>query len=458
MKKSFTLFCFVVLTVLLSAQSPQKFNYQAVARSAQGTVLPNQNVRVRASIVDSTLNGRTIYSEIHSVVTNQLGLFNLAIGGGTASTGTMNSINWTRNDKFLRIEFDPTGGPNFTLSGITQLLSVPFALNANTASLANRAVLADSARSARSAVIANTANIANLANVSSTALFADSSRTSRSAASAIKATSAVLADSAKSSRTSIIATTALNAFWTKENYTGLPVPYIGYHLGEPHSAQVTKASSGFTFAPVEGNGHTSIEVRQKDPGKFVYMDFTAGEGDYKARLAYNLYEPESFSITSVRGPAMIISKEARIGMNRTPNYIGNPNYAADNNVTLQVRGDILTTGGAGASRGRILFDNSNHQIMRDVNNNLILNTASSFNTPNIILLDGARAADGIATNTGNVGINTANPKSKLQVTNGDVYIETASRGVIMKSPDGNCWRMTVTNSGQPQFTQIACPQ
>jgi hypothetical protein len=96
--------------------------------------------------------------------------------------------------------------------------------------------------------------------------------------------------------------------------------------------------------------------------------------------------------------------------------------------------------------------------MRDVNNNLIFNTASSFNTPNIILLDGARAADGVATNTGNVGINTSNPRSKLQVTNGDVYIETASRGVIMKSPDGNCWRMTVTNSGQPQFTQIACPQ
>jgi hypothetical protein len=146
MKKFFTLFCFVVLTVSLFAQSPQRFNYQAVARSAQGTVLPNQNVRVRASIIDSTLNGRTIYSEIHNVVTNQLGLFNLAIGGGTASTGTMNSINWTRNDKFLRIEFDPTGGSNFTLSGVTQLLSVPFALNANTANMANtanKAVVAD---------------------------------------------------------------------------------------------------------------------------------------------------------------------------------------------------------------------------------------------------------------------------------------------------------------------------
>jgi hypothetical protein len=454
MKKSFILFCFVLLAGSAFAQSPQRFNYQAVARTAQGAVLPNQNVRVRASIIDSTLNGRTLYSEVHNVATNQLGLFNLAIGGGTTSVGTMNSINWTRSDKFLRIELDPAGGSNFTLSGTTQLLSVPFALNANTSNMANsanRAVLADSARAARTAVTAITATTA------SRATFADSSRISRTAILAANATRATVADSARIART---AYTALNVHWQREQakVSAGPLERI-FTIGELGAFDIQqRATTSISTMLPDGGGHTGLEFRQKDPLKYVYMDFTSGEGDYKARLAYNLYEPESFSITSVRGAAMIISKEAKIGMNRTPNYIGNPNYTADNNVTLQVRGDILTTGGAGASRGRILFDNSNHQIMRDVNNNLIFNTASSFNTPNIILLDGARAADGVATNTGNVGINTSNPRSKLQVTNGDVYIETASRGVIMKSPDGNCWRMTVTNSGQPQFTQIACPQ
>ncbi len=58
---------------------------------------------------------------------------------------------------------------------------------------------------------------------------------------------------------------------------------------------------------------------------------------------------------------------------------------------------------------------------------------------------------------GNIGIGNENPTAKLQVTSGDVYIDTVSSGVIMKSPNGSCWRMTVSNTGLPVFTAITCP-
>lgn len=58
---------------------------------------------------------------------------------------------------------------------------------------------------------------------------------------------------------------------------------------------------------------------------------------------------------------------------------------------------------------------------------------------------------------GNIGISAPEPGAKLQVANGDVYIQDVNRGVIMKSPDGNCWRMTVSNAGAPVMTKIACP-
>lgn len=46
----------------------------------------------------------------------------------------------------------------------------------------------------------------------------------------------------------------------------------------------------------------------------------------------------------------------------------------------------------------------------------------------------------------------------VKITTNDVYIEQVDSGVIMKSPNGGCWRMTVSDSGTPVFTAIACPQ
>ena len=41
---------------------------------------------------------------------------------------------------------------------------------------------------------------------------------------------------------------------------------------------------------------------------------------------------------------------------------------------------------------------------------------------------------------------------------GDIYIEDISKGVIMKSPDGKCWRGTLNNDGELHFSVMeACP-
>lgn len=60
--------------------------------------------------------------------------------------------------------------------------------------------------------------------------------------------------------------------------------------------------------------------------------------------------------------------------------------------------------------------------------------------------------------TGMVGIGTRSPSAKLQVADGDIYISDIEKGIIMKSPDGNCWRGVLDNTGQLTFTRIDCPE
>ncbi len=58
---------------------------------------------------------------------------------------------------------------------------------------------------------------------------------------------------------------------------------------------------------------------------------------------------------------------------------------------------------------------------------------------------------------GNVGIGSEDPQERLQVSNGNIYLDEIGSGVIMKSPNGNCWLFKPDNSGNLQGQAIPCP-
>ncbi len=132
MKNKITLLSLALfLSIGMFAQAPNLINYQAVARDASGVPLIGTSVNVLFEIRQSTPNGVVVYSETHATNTNQFGLFNLAIGAGTPTSGTFAGVNWSTGLYYLHIEVDPGGG--YQDLGETQLLSVPYALHANTA-------------------------------------------------------------------------------------------------------------------------------------------------------------------------------------------------------------------------------------------------------------------------------------------------------------------------------------
>ncbi len=122
----------LLISTFSFAQAPQSFPYQAVARNAGGTLISNQLISIRISVLDLNSSGTLLYRETHSVTTNGLGLFNINIGQGTVGVGTFANINWANGAKYLKVEMDANGGSTYVVMGTSQLLSVPYAIYANT--------------------------------------------------------------------------------------------------------------------------------------------------------------------------------------------------------------------------------------------------------------------------------------------------------------------------------------
>ncbi len=126
----FFLLNFLWLGKGIFAQAPEKMSYQSVIRGSNNSLVVNQSVRLRMSILQGAITGSAVYSEQHQTTTNSNGLVTISIGSGTSPTGSFSAINWENGPYFVKMEADPTGGTNYTVSGTSQLLSVPYALYA----------------------------------------------------------------------------------------------------------------------------------------------------------------------------------------------------------------------------------------------------------------------------------------------------------------------------------------
>ena len=125
--KTFLQILILFVSVSIFGQATQNIGYQAVVRNAANQLVQNQNVKVKVSLMIGA-TGEPFYTETHTVQTNNNGLFNIQIGGGTAESGNYtNAIYWAGGNHFVKTEIDPLGGSNYSITSTTQLLSVPYA-------------------------------------------------------------------------------------------------------------------------------------------------------------------------------------------------------------------------------------------------------------------------------------------------------------------------------------------
>src|SRR6056297_172735 len=107
MKIYLTFFSLLLLFIFNHAagQSPQQFNYQAVARDASGDPLASKTLEMTTGIIQGSEDGSAVWSETQSVTTNEFGLFTLQIGKEEPL-----SVDWTDGPYYLNVQMNSGSG------------------------------------------------------------------------------------------------------------------------------------------------------------------------------------------------------------------------------------------------------------------------------------------------------------------------------------------------------------
>lgn len=128
------LILFLLFSIISYAQVPQKMSHRGTAYNTSGAILQNTSIIITVNILDAN-GGTSIFNETHNFLTNNNGQYNINIG--EANPTSFSNINWSSGEKWLKIEIAPSLTPTNKTTGSSQLISVPYALYANSSKSIN---------------------------------------------------------------------------------------------------------------------------------------------------------------------------------------------------------------------------------------------------------------------------------------------------------------------------------
>lgn len=460
MKKIVYIFLALFISGTALAQAPQGFNYQGVARDLSGAPLAKQEIGLQIAILQESATGDKVYEETHQLTTSDLGLFSIKIGQGETTSGVFKDIDWGKASHFVQVGIDETGGNNYKLMGTSELMSVPYALYAENGSVWNK-------NSEGINYDNGSVQIGDYVDLDSVFTNPDFRTFS------------------VNKGTSIFKNSHNNSYFFIESGNKTQIPIDGMQVGS------YRTEGGFMPLSIEGaplilnareTGNVGIGTTEPNGKLHVHDRILRVSGEVPGLVLednsengreWALFSGDpstgSFKIrdNSEEQDRFVIDTFGRIGIG-TENPTGKLEILDKaNGYTSKLKiGGIVNPDGFKESSAHHI--SSSRDLVLNVDSTAISKLPINGRALSIRKYDynftGKQSSAMLVLDIdGNLGLGNfdypqiSRPKSKLHVRDGDIYIEDVNKGVIMTSPNGQCWRYTPDNTGQLKGTAIDCP-
>lgn len=131
MKKTLTFLTLLLTITFTFAQSNTRLSYQSVVRNAENQLVVQEEITVQFQLHNHSPLTAAIYTEQHTVRSNQNGLVSLVVGEGTGQTGDIDAVTW--NDAYICTQYSLAG--EVVLADTQKINAVPYACYADRVSL-----------------------------------------------------------------------------------------------------------------------------------------------------------------------------------------------------------------------------------------------------------------------------------------------------------------------------------
>ena len=281
---------------------------------------------------------------------------------------------------------------------------------------------------------------------------------------------------------------AQNCIYCNSNTIGDSSSAIG---AENISTGIYSLASGFQNE-ASGDYSTAIGYQSIASGKYSLAGGEESIASKKWAFAFGQRaEADGFrsfaqgmDVKAMGGNSVVIGRYARtltgsamvIGYGSGPEYENQLKNSINNSLMIGFNSDTATLFVGPSDQtgfGNVGIGTSDPTTRLDVNGTFKVNDWSYFKTINlggydINEVDEIKGVDGIRfegvasypsqmilDENGRLGIGTLEPVARLQV-NGNIFIEDSFSGLILKSPDGQCWKGTIDDNGSFAFESIDC--